>query len=338
VSVASPKNSHFDTPSLPIVHTTPLKRNTTLLVTHAQSYLIIRMAGVLERKKYKRSAWFGMHSDESPLASAALVDWLSSLHLKEIRWCDDQETGMGVQIFLGVKVVMYNGGWELLLRKHRDSSLASCSLRPAFNDQGEWACTGKKFWVLYGHTYRGVPTDQLKSNQMVMSANRLVFCEKKSDLTQTAMPTVSSQVSAAAQVPFHRRFRLRRRRFRPLPLCHRRLSRRGRWSGVGFTLRSINSNQSTLSRYKIGWNPLGLPACVGAKISRTGWLVVEVRSCLCTSKELLSLGGLVSWNRQRSRTTSALTRFVPVSPKKMPRLILRSRSGCSTRISTTGEL
>ena len=107
-----------------------------MLVTHAQSCLIIRMPRVPERKKYKRSAWFGMHSDESPLASAALLDWLSSLHLKEIRWCDDQETGMGFQIFLGVKVVMYNGGWELLLRMHRDSSLASCNLRPSFNDQG----------------------------------------------------------------------------------------------------------------------------------------------------------------------------------------------------------
>ena len=93
---------------------------------------------------------------------------------------------MGFQIFLGMKVVMYNGGWELLLRMHRDSSLASCNLRPSFNDQGDCARAGKKLWgagkklwTLYAYTYRGVPTDQLKSNRMVMSDNRLILWVKK---------------------------------------------------------------------------------------------------------------------------------------------------------------
>ena len=146
-----------------------------------------------------------IYSTASPVDSMELVDWLNTLELNEVRWCNDQDTGSGVQLFLGTKTARYKTLWKRLLRE-RPSSLDLCNITASFDNMLERK--GRKLWVAYAQAHGGMPIDQLKRNQMVMSGNRLVFCEKKSDITQPAMPAMpsSSQVSAAvsaaaAQVP-----------------------------------------------------------------------------------------------------------------------------------------
>ena len=112
---------------------------------------------------YKRPRWYGAHIDHSPVGDS-LLHRIAATGVTEIRWCDDQSTGKGYQMFLFKRAGMYTPTWERHVR--------GWNLTPSFNEGVEKACTAK-LWFAYGLLHMGNTNVQLTDNRIILSTTNV---------------------------------------------------------------------------------------------------------------------------------------------------------------------